>query len=260
MPAGGVQPRDDAPRLVRPGRVGGDECAGARAPVSGWSGCARTAGSAGTRVRGPSRPVHPRCLVVQPRRRRLTALLLGGLGGDAGPGVGLGESAVLDEPVNPDLGIGVHETTSGNIGAIRDSTSSGMSSTTTASSRPRRGARSGGAPRADGRCLERLAFVLVAEHDRRQRRAVQGAVGLQECAPNSSTSLASPGCRAGRPRARSRPHRRPPTALRERAGHRDLPAPIPPVNPIRASFDSSETKPRRKPEDVLRDPISTGDS
>jgi hypothetical protein len=69
-------------------------------------------------------------------------------------------------------------TTSGNIGAIWDSTSSGMSSTILAC----RGDQLGAAVRYErmNDPVESLALVLVAERDRGQRRAVQCTVGPQD--------------------------------------------------------------------------------
>ena len=109
MAAGGLQPVDDTPRLVRPGRIGRHQLA----PAPGRSRrCAQVVGERHDpvvpHVAGPLHQLLLAARVVQPDVGDGATLLVVGLRGDPGAGVVLGHAALLDQPSHPHLDVGVH--------------------------------------------------------------------------------------------------------------------------------------------------------
>ena len=169
---------------------------GRREPVStGWAigvrvgRCGRTAGCADTRGRAPVRPTGPQARFSSHTSATSRRFAPPWPGRRSGPGVDLGETAVLDQPPHRTSGSAFTTTTSGTSASVIPP----------AAGCPRRSRRppaaairsDADAPPADARCRSASTLLLVAERDRGQRGR-SGRRRRRICPPNASTSLASP--------------------------------------------------------------------
>ena len=177
--------------------------------------------------------------IVQPDIGDRTTLILGGLGVDARPRVGLAEPAVFDEAPHARFDVGMdnhhqrkhrrHLRFHQQRDVLDDHRVSLVVARTFDQLRtPMRHKRMHDA-------VQRGALLVVTERDRGQRRPVQRAVRAAGCpSPNASTSFANPSVPGS---TTSRAMTSPSTTIAPRslnvADTVDLPAPIPPVNPIR---------------------------
>lgn len=129
--------------------------------------------------------------VVQPHIGDQPPLLFGGLHRDTGPGVVLAEPAVFDQPLDPHLGIGVHDDDQ-----REHRRHLGFDEQRNVLDDHRILPRGGDQLRAPSShqwvndAVQGLPFLLVTERDRGQRGTVQGAIGLQDPGPEGLDELA----------------------------------------------------------------------
>ena len=106
---GGIEPGNDASGLIGPRRVGGNQPTGIVCRCAGGEVVGERQDPVVPEAAGAFGEFTLAAGVVEPDVGHAPPLLLGGLRGDAGPGVVLAESAVLDQPSHPDFGVGVDD-------------------------------------------------------------------------------------------------------------------------------------------------------
>ncbi len=179
-----------------------------------------------------------RTRVVQPDVGNGAALLVGGLRGDPGAGVFLGHAAVLDQPSHPHFDVGVHDDHQRE--QRRHTGFHQQRDVLDDDGIVVHGGDELSAPLAHQRVndpVELLARLVVAKALAANAGRSSAPSGSRMSSPNASTSAASPSVPGSTTsREMTSPSTMIPPHSENVADTADLPAPMPPVSPMRSIY------------------------